>query len=223
MLSTKALVDIFQSVIIIGLIVFGVTQTRNLNKIKTTKYQASQNVSINTASSNDSPKFSEPNFSYLQEANLSLQASISGLLDRLETLETTPKKTTTVTTYTPVTQSSTFRPQSIYLGPTSTNNTSWEETDVEVKINSDDYPSSVRVTFEAGLSIIGGEAWARLKNKGSGSIIQSSKVMHNNSTTTWNTSSVFNLLFGTNTYVVEMKSSSGETANLAGARIRIFK
>jgi hypothetical protein len=75
--------------------------------------------------------------------------------------------------------------------------------------------------FEAGLSIIGGEAWARLKNKTTGAIISVSEVFHNNSTVVWKNSGVFKLHPGNNLYVVEIKSSSDEIANLVGSRIKL--
>lgn len=217
----KILVDIFQTVIIIGLIIFGVIQTKNIKKIKIDKPE-SQNVSINTTSSTDP---STPSFSFLEKANTSLQASVSGLLDRLEELEKpAPKKTTTSTgstSYTPRSSTPAFQTQDIFLGSATTTSTSWVDTGQETSLYSAHYPATVNCYFEAGLSIIGGEVWARLKNKTTGAIISITELSHNNSTVTWKYSSSFKLHSGNNTYVIQLKSTSGETANLTGARIKI--
>ena len=136
-----------------------------------------------------------------------LEVMLASLSARLEVLEAgggqsgqggpapAPATTTTVS----------FQPQVIYLGAASTQNRDWTE------------------TGQAGLSIVGGEAWARLKNKTTGAVLSVTEVMHNNSSTTWKTSPAFKLHSGYNNYVVELKSSSGETVNLAGARIRISR
>ncbi|AKM79545.1 MAG: hypothetical protein UX85_C0010G0024 [Candidatus Beckwithbacteria bacterium GW2011_GWB1_47_15] len=154
-----------------------------------------------------------------------LEVMLASLSARLEVLEAgggqsgqggpapAPATTTTVS----------FQPQVIYLGAASTQNRDWTETGQAVTINSGDYPADVSATFEAGLSIVGGEAWARLKNKTTGAVLSVTEVMHNNSSTTWKTSPAFKLHSGYNNYVVELKSSSGETVNLAGARIRISR
>ena len=151
----------------------------------------------------------------------SLQNVLDSLTNRVNTLETTEPVgqggTTTVTT----TSTTNFQPQTIYLGQASTNQQNWTETGQEVTINSGDYPSNVTATFEAGLSIVGGEAWARLKNKTTGAVMSITEVFSNTSTTIWKSSPAFKLHSGNYAYVVELKSSSGETANLAGARVVI--
>ena len=151
--------------------------------------------------------------------NESLKASISGLLSRIEQLEQTSGTTTITKTVTAPAVS--FQPQIIYLGSASMKKHEWTDTGVEVVLNSADYPSSVSVVFQAGLSIEGGEAWARLYNKTTGSIMSITEVSHNTSTTTWKGSPTFFLHQGNNTYVVQMKSSSGETVNMSGARLII--
>lgn len=218
----KVIVDIAQSVFIIGLIVFGIVQTKKIKQIKPTQPQTDQNVSINQAET----KVSEPlNYSSIEQANLSLQASVSGLLTRLEQLETTDTKKTSsskaTTTYTPSSTTPAFQTQDIYFGSASTTSTSWTETGLETSLYSNHYPSTVKLYFEAGLSIIGGEAWARLKNKTTGAVIATSEVSHNTSTVTWKYSSSFKMHSGNNIYVVELKSTSGETASLSGARLKI--
>ena len=144
------------------------------------------------------------------------QNILDSLTSRIGNLESQkPEVSSTITTTTA------FQPQTIYLGQASTTQRNWTETGQEVKINSQDYPSEATAVFEAGLSIVGGEAWARLKNKTTGAIMSVTEVFHNSPTTTWKTSPGFKLHSGNNTYVVELKSSSDETANLAGARIVI--
>jgi hypothetical protein len=155
----------------------------------------------------------------LAESLVSLQASLSGLLARIENLELT--KTTSTVTPTSSTPQTVFRPETIYLGTASSHKREWTDVGAEATINSADYPANVKVVFEAGLSIPGGEAWARLKNKTTGAIISISEIYHNNSTVTWKSSASFNLHSGNYTYVVQLRSTSGETANLSGARLRI--
>ncbi len=146
----------------------------------------------------------------------SWQSILDSLTSRVGNLESQePETSSTVTTVT------TFQPQTIYLGAAATSERNWTETGQQVTINSQDYPGNATATFEAGLSIIGGEAWARLKNKTTGAIMSVTEVFHNSSTTTWKTSPGFKLHSGNYAYVVEIKSTSGETANLAGARVVI--
>lgn len=153
-----------------------------------------------------------------------LQASISSLLKRLEILEAGQNM---VVPEEPLSSSPApavkvvFQTQVLYLGSGSTTEREWTETGAQVWLNSGSYPSDVRAVLEAGLSIIGGEAWARLKNKTTGAIISASEVFHNNNTITWKGSAAFKLHSGNNLYVVEIKSSSGETANLSGSRVQL--
>ena len=156
-------------------------------------------------------------FSSLEEANASLQASISGLLSRITQLEN--KSTPAIGGS--VINTSTFQPQDIFLGSASSNKKEWTDTGLETSLSSSNYPANVKVYFEAGLAIIGGEAWVRLKNKTTGAVISSTELFHNNDSVTWKTSPTLKLHSGNNVYVVQLKSTSGETINLAGARIKI--
>lgn len=155
-----------------------------------------------------------------------LQATIAGLLQRLEVLET-EKNVTPPASPEPVSESvpavikPPFQTQVFYFGSGSTTQRDWTETGAQAWINSANYPGGVNAVFEAGLAIIGGEAWARLKNKTTGAIISVSEVFHNNSSVTWKSSPAFKLHQGNNLYVVELKSSSDELANLAGSRIQL--
>jgi len=150
-----------------------------------------------------------------------LEASISGLLTRVSNLEDAKEVSTTTS---PITSSApAFQAQTLYMGAASSHKYDWTNTGVEVDVSSYYYPDDVSVIFEAGLSIIGGEAWARLINKTTGAIINVTEVSHNNDNIVWKSSPAFKLHHGNNTYVVQLKSSSSETANLSGARLRIFK
>src|SRR3972149_10095914 len=86
------------------------------------------------------------------------QNILDSLTSRIGNLESQkPEVSSTITTTTA------FQPQTIYLGQASTTQRNWTETGQEATINSQDYPSEANAVFEAGLSIVGGEAWARLK------------------------------------------------------------
>lgn len=114
-----------------------------------------------------------------------------------------------------------WQPQNIYLGSSTTTRTEWTETSVAIQLNSNDYPAEVKVVFEAQLSIVNGEAWARLKNKTSGAIMQVTEIFNNSNVATWKNSPAFKLHNGTNTYVIELMSTSSEQANLSGARLKL--
>jgi hypothetical protein len=154
-----------------------------------------------------------PDFS---ETIASQAATLADLTARLESLEEKPTQKTTTTN-----PAVSFQKQVIYLGSASTNKNEWTNTGLEVTLDSADYPANVQTIFEAGLSIVGGEAGARLINKTSGAIITASEVSHNTNTVTWKTSSSFKLHSGKNIYAVQARSTSGEIANVAGARLVI--
>ena len=114
-----------------------------------------------------------------------------------------------------------WQPQNIYLGSASTTKTEWTETSAVIQLKSSDYPAEVKAVFEGQLSIVNGEAWARLKNKTSGAIMQITEIFNNSNTATWKNSPAFKLHSGTNTYVIELMSTSSEQANLSGARLKL--
>jgi uncharacterized protein YxeA len=128
-------------------------------------------------------------------------------------------ETTTVTKYVTQTTPAKFTNQVIYLGAATTTQRDWTTTGVEVTLNSANYPAGTTIRFEAGLKIIGGEAWARLVNKTTGAIITLTEVSNNTNTTTWKGAPAFQIHSGNNMYAVELRSSSGETAVLDGSRI----
>ena len=156
-----------------------------------------------------------------------LQATVSSLLKRLEVLEveqnlaSSPQPQADQAPVEAQAVKPVFQTQVLYLGSGSPTERDWAETGAQIWLNSASYPSGVQAVFEAGLSIMGGEAWARLKNKTTGAIISVSEVFHNSSLVTWKGSGSFKLHPGNNLYVVEIKSSSGETANLAGSRLQL--
>lgn len=160
---------------------------------------------------------------------IDLQATIAGLLKRLEILESEknqlPAEPSPVVAANPVqvATKAVFQTQDLYLGSASTIARDWTETGATINLNAANYPNDVKAVFEAGLSIIGGEAWARLINTSTGAIISVTEIFHNNNIVTWKTSPVFKLHPGNNAYTVQIKSTSGETANLNGCRIKLFQ
>lgn len=110
----------------------------------------------------------------------------------------------------------------LYIGSGSTNKRDWTTIDAaSITIDTHNYQNIKAVYFESGLSVIGGEVYARLINTGSDLPNYSSALKHNNQTATWKTAQI-NLDDGNHTYAVQLRTSSGETAQLTGARIRII-
>lgn len=145
-----------------------------------------------------------------------LEASSEALLKRVAELE--DEKLTTK--YVSVTNNSeAFQKQIIHIGSTSTKENDWSNSGIEVVLNTQDYPSNIDATFEAGIAIIGGEGWARLVNKTTGAVMAISEVHSNTSETTWVSSPKFKLHSGANMYEVQVRSTSGEVATFSGARI----
>lgn len=153
----------------------------------------------------------------LAEKISDLEARASALLERIENLEGTTSKTSYSVS------KPTFQKQIIYLGSATTESLSWVDSDAEVTLNSADYPTDVDASFEVGMSIVGGQAWARLVNKTTGAIMAITEISHDHSNTTWKSSPSFKLHSGNNTYVMQVRSSSSERADFSGARIVIGK
>lgn len=156
-----------------------------------------------------------------------LEASVSALAARLEEVEKNQKtiQSQIATSASAQQKNSTplFTKETLYLGSANTNSREWSETGLEIGINSAHYPAGVTVKLEASLSIIGGEAWVRLKNKSTGAVISISEISNNTNTATWKLSPSFVLHTGGYTYVLEARSTSGETANISAARLIIEK
>jgi len=118
---------------------------------------------------------------------------------------------------------STVKEYIVFLGSGQTSNRDWTDiSSAATTVNTSNYGQLKAVDFEAALSIIGGEAHARLKNQTTDQPIFQTEVFNNTSSADWITSSQFMLTSGSNGYVVQLRSSSGEMAILNGARIHLF-
>ncbi len=154
-----------------------------------------------------------------------LEASLSAVQARVEYLATTSAKVSTTSKAVGQTSSTAnvFQQQTLYLGSAETISREWTTTGAEITLKAIDFPQGVTVVFEAGLYAKGGEAWARVINKTTGAVIASTELASSASSTTWKSSPIFYLHPGTNTYAVQVKSSSGDTVYLSGARLVISK
>jgi hypothetical protein len=139
-------------------------------------------------------------------------------LDKIELTKSAPVQTKQVT----VNQTSGAKEAVIFLGSGQTYNREW--TDVlgtNTTINTQNYTKIKAVYFEANIAIEGGEAFARLVNKTTGGIYFDSEVKNNMNIARWITAGPLYLSPASNEYEVQIRSSSGELAQLQGARIRI--
>lgn len=122
-----------------------------------------------------------------------------------------------------ISETSNIKEHFVYLGTGSTTSREWTNIDATAAIiDTANYQNVTAVYFEAASSIIGGEVHARLLNKTTGGIFNESEIANNSSSTIWKTSTKIALDHGRNEYLVQIKSTSGERANLDGARIRIL-
>jgi len=111
----------------------------------------------------------------------------------------------------------------VYLGTGNTTSREWTNIDATAAIiDTANYKNVKAVYFEAASSIIGGEVHIRLANKTTGGIFNDSELFNNSTSTVWKTSNKISLDRGRNEYIVQLRSTSGEKANLDGARIRII-
>ncbi|MBP9820325.1 hypothetical protein KBC79_06360 [Candidatus Woesebacteria bacterium] len=111
----------------------------------------------------------------------------------------------------------------VYLGTGSTTGRDWTDlSGTTASIDLVQYGRVKSVVFEATLSIVSGEVRARLKNLSSGLIFHASEVNNNTSVSQWRQSIPFQLPSGINQYVVQIRSSNGERAQLDGARLKII-
>lgn len=110
----------------------------------------------------------------------------------------------------------------VYLGSGSSTKLDWTTIEgTKINLNSANYPNFEQAVFQASLKTMGGEAQARLINITTGGVFYQTEVTHNTSTTTWKSSSPFQLNNGAQEYAVQLRSSSGELAELVGARLII--
>lgn len=221
MARSKTLILSILAILVGGFLIFRTSQSNPLSLPQQPEQlddQTTASINITTDSEVPTPP---AGMTFLEEANLSLQASISSLLTRIEQLEQEPPQDSAIGAA--LTPTTVFQPQTIYLGSASSMKHEWTDTGVAAAINTANYPSDVTVVFEAGLSVPGGEAWARLKNKTTGAVLSITQVWHNNDHITWKSSPPFKLHSGYNTYEVQLRSTSGETINLSGARLKISR
>ena len=218
MSRAKTLILSILAVFVGGLLIFTTFKSRSFNLPQPVTLE-DQSIIVD-ASTDSSPSILPPGLSSLETANLSLQASVSSLLSRIEDLEQTEDSEPAIGSA-PTAPTIVFQPQTIFLGAASTIKHEWTNTGTQVSLNTNDYPAAVNAVFEAGLSIVGGEVWTRLINQTTGAVMSITEIYHNNSNVTWKTSPTFKLHSGYNAYEVQIKSTSGETARLSGARLKI--
>jgi len=160
----------------------------------------------------------------LQLASLSAsleetQASLAALTAKVANLENSPTPLAATATQ----SESTFTKDTLYLGSATARKREWQDTGLEITINSEDYPDGVHAYFEAGLAVEGGIAFARLKNITTDNVLVPTEISTDSRSTTWKKSGVFYLDHGYNTYLVQIRSSSAELQTMSGARIVIEK
>jgi hypothetical protein len=150
-----------------------------------------------------------------QAALAALQKKQDQLQSQIDTLK---QKSTTTTT----TDLKKQKEYILYVGSGSTINREWTLLPTAtITIDPSNYSGIKEVRFEAGQSIINGEAHARLVDLTTSTPFYSSEVFSNTSAGSWVTSSAFQLPAQSHQYGVEIKSTSGDQANLIGARIKI--
>lgn len=154
-----------------------------------------------------------------------LEEQLTQLAKKVADLEAASISATVVEKTTIVQQPvvSTVKEQYIGFGSGSTSNTSWTDLpETLISINFDSYGSVQKATFEATLAIVGGgEAQARLVNKTTGAIIDSTEVSHNTNSFSRKVSGQIPLVSGGHEYVVQVRSTSGELARLGESRMKI--
>lgn len=122
-----------------------------------------------------------------------------------------------------VNPSSNVKEVMIYLGTGGTDRRDWTDMTAAVAdVNFDSYSKIKAVYFEAGLSIVGGEAHARLINLDTNSVFYETEVFNNSSSSVWKTAQVLVLPSGSTKLGVQVKSTSGEYASLDGSRLHII-
>lgn len=153
-----------------------------------------------------------------------IKNSIDELEERVDDVEASvnAQKQTTIRTVSQPSSSKSLKEYTIYLGEGQTSNRDWTTVQATtINIDTSKYQEISAVYFEAALSNIGGEAHAQLIDAETGALLTPSYLSNNTQTATWK-STKFNLLSGTHTYVVQIRSSSSELMTLNGARLRIL-
>ena len=152
-------------------------------------------------------------------SQLSFQAQLNELSEKVAALENQkPTSSTTV-----VKTESSVKETLLYMGTGRTTSRDWTTIDsAAVMLDTSFYGKIKEIRFEAALSILSGEVYARLINKDTGAIYYESQVSHNQSTSEWKTSSAVNLPRGKYNYAVQLRSSNNDEAKLDGARLKIL-
>jgi hypothetical protein len=155
----------------------------------------------------------------ISESITDLRKVLIDVTRRLDQVETKLKQGTTQTSKT----NSIAREYTIFLGSGNTNNRDWTVIPgAGVTLDISKYKNVRSVRFEAGLSIISGEAHARLYEQTGPTTFYSTEVYNNTSAGEWETSTPVTLPPGERYYTVQLRSSNGEMANLIGSRIKIW-
>jgi hypothetical protein len=120
-------------------------------------------------------------------------------------------------------ESDLIREYFVPLGSGQTSNTEWADVpSAQATINSDRYGEIVSIYFEASLSAINGMVEARILDKTTSDVIDESNISHDTSEYVWKISKPFTVGPGGKTYIVQMKSSTGETVEMSQARLKVL-
>lgn len=108
------------------------------------------------------------------------------------------------------------------MGTGSTNKTEWSDVlSLQATINGDRYGQIVAVYFEASMRAVNGKVEARLLDRTSASVMHESNIELQGNEYAWVISKPFAVTPGGKTFMVQMRSSSGEEVSINGARLRI--
>ncbi|MFC1653289.1 hypothetical protein ACFL1M_00385 [Patescibacteria group bacterium] len=109
------------------------------------------------------------------------------------------------------------------MGSGSTSKREWADvSSAQATVNSDRYGEIVSVYFEASIKSINGKVEARILDRTSSEVIHNSNISSDSTSFEWKFSKPFELGKGGKTYMVQMKSSTGELAEMNQARLRIL-
>ncbi len=92
-----------------------------------------------------------------------------------------------------------------------------------ITINGADYPGYTSMQFEANIAVYqgNGQAFARIMNNDDGTVIQQSQISTASQDYTWVSSNNFTVSNSSKTYVLQLKSLTGYSAQIQNARIKI--
>jgi len=108
------------------------------------------------------------------------------------------------------------------LGTGSTTKQEWADVPaLQATVNGDRYGASASAYFEASMRSVNGKAEARLLDKTTSEVIHQSNIAHEGTDYSWVVSKPFGLSPGGRTFMVQMRSSSGEMVEASGVRLRI--